>query len=206
MHASNFRAAAALAICSLLIGASAAVHGADGDAVKAAKEQVRRLQEQKRVLDAEKAQWQQERETLSAKLAAAEEEAARKKVLEARVQDLQRRLRSADEAAGKMQAEIGELKNQGNVREAELAKLNGQLDNERQGRSRAETQVAACSEKNDALYRQGRGLLEAFGRGGRCDAVSGEPLLGLGAIARENRFESERDSLDAGRYRPAAQP
>lgn len=178
---------------------------ADKDPAKAAKEQVRRLQEQKRALEMEKNQWQEEKTALTARLEQAEQEAARKKALEQSLADSQRRLRVANENLEKQRAEVAELKGKVNAGETELEKVAAQLQAEKGGRSQADKELATCSARNDALYRQGREILQAFGRGGECDAVrSAEPVFGFGRIERENSLEAMRDGVEEQRYRGVA--
>lgn len=187
----------------LLAAFSQVVSAADKDPAKAAKEQVRRLQEQKRGLEMEKNQLQQEKGDIEKKLQLAEGELGKKKAVEGSLLEAQRRLRASSDSLEKLKAEVAELKAVVAARDADLAKLNTQLDGEKSGRGRSEKNLEACAGKNEALYRQGRELLRAFGRGGACDAVAGEPLLGLSGVDRENGLEAARDVLDAGRYREA---
>lgn len=86
------------------------------------------------------------------------------------------------------------------TREAEIEKLKSALAAEQASRGKSEKEMAACSLRNEALYQQGRKLIDAFGRYGECDAVLiAEPILGLGRVDRENRLEAHRDALDEQR-------
>lgn len=192
-----------LACLFLLAAFSQLAWAAEKDPAKAAKEQVRRLQEQKRGLEMEKNQLQQEKGDIEKKLALAEGELGKKKAMEGSLIDAQRRLRASSDLLEKLKAEVAELKSQVAARDAYLAKVNTQLDSEKNGRGRSEKSLEACAAKNEALYRQGRELLRVFARGGACDAVAGEPLLGLSSVDRENSLEAARDVLDAQRYREA---
>ena len=184
---------------------SAAAGAADKDPAKAAKEQVRRLQEQKRTLETEKTQLLDEKNALAEKLAQAEADAARKKILETSLAESQRRLRAAAEQLDKLKTEAADLKGKISASEVELQKVAAQLQDEQKGRGLADKELAACTGRNEALYRQGRDILQAFGRGGECDAVGrAEPVFGLGRVERENTLEAMRDGLDEQRYRSAA--
>lgn len=180
---------------------SAELVAAEGDPAKALKEQVRRLQEQKRVLVAEKSQLLQEKDDIAKKLEIAEAEVVKKKTIESVLKETERRLRVTLDMADKLKSELAELKSQISLKDSEGAKLNSQLETEKVSRTRVEKELGGCSAKNEAMYRQSRELLQAFGRGGACDVVFGEPVLGLGRVARENALETARDGLDAHRYR-----
>lgn len=205
MPSSNRLISPRLGLAGLLVLAAflPAAWAADKDPAKAAKEQVRRLQEQKRGLEMEKNQLQQEKSDIAKKLELAEGELGKKKAVEASLLDAQRRLRASAETLEKLKAEVSELKGQVAARDADLAKLNTQLDGEKTSRGRLEKSLETCATRNEALYRQGRELLRAFARGGACDAVTGEPLLGLSNVDRENGLEVARDALDTQRYREA---
>lgn len=205
MPSSNRLIAPRLGLAGLLMLAAflPAASAADKDPAKAAKEQVRRLQEQKRSLEMEKNQLQQEKGDIAKKLELAEGELGKKKAIEGSLLDAQRRLRASAETLEKLKSEVTDLKGQVLARDADLAKLNTLLDGEKSGRGRSEKSLESCVAKNEALYRQGRELLRSFARGGACDAVAGEPLLGLSSVDRENGLEAARDALDAQRYRGA---
>lgn len=198
MRNSDFRLPASLLLClSLIAGLPGAAGAADKDP---AREQARRLQEQKRVLESEKKRLQQENSELSGKLVEAQAEADKKKALAASLDDSRRRLRGASERSEQLMAEVASLKSNVAAREAEVEKLKSALAAEQAARGKLEKESAACSTRNEALYRQGRTLIEAFGRYGECDAVLiAEPLFGLGRVERENRLEAERDAFDEQR-------
>ncbi len=181
------------------------VGAADKEAGKAAREQVRRLQEQKRALEMEKSQWQEERNTLSRQLAVAEADREKRKTAEAGLREAQRRLRSASDGADRLKSELTEMAGRLASKTAEAEKLASQLAAEQAGRGRAEKDLGTCSVRNEALYRQGRELIQSFARHGECDAVvKAEPVLGLGRVSRENALEAERDALEEQRFRPLA--
>lgn len=204
MPSSKRGARQAAAILCLLAGivASGTAGAADKDPAKAAKEQVRKLMEQKRALEMEKNQLQEEKNAMAGKLEQAEAEAARKKALENGLAESQRRLRAVNDQADKLKAEVAELKGKVAAGEAELQKITAQFQAEQKGRSQSDKELATCTARNDALYRQGRDIIQAFGRGGECDAVGrGEPIFGLGRVERENTLEAMRDGIDEQRYR-----
>lgn len=180
---------------------SAEALAVESDPAKVVKEQVRRLQEQKRALVAEKNQLFQEKNDIANKLETAEAEVAKKKAIENVLSETQRRLRITSDMAAKLKSELAELNNQMSAKDSEVAKLNRQLETGKVTHARLEKELGGCSTKNEAMYRQGRELLQAFGRGGACDAVFGEPVLGLGSVAQENALEVARDGLDTQRYR-----
>ena len=177
----------------------------ESDPVKAVKEQLRRLQEQKRALVAEKNQLLQEKNDIANKLKTAEGEVVKKKAIENVLSETQRRLRIAADTADKLKSELAELKSQMSAKDSEVAKLNSQFETEKVTSARLEKELGGCSAKNEAMYKQGRVLLQTFGRGGACDVVIGEPLLGLGGVARENALETARDGLDTQRFLEAPQ-
>lgn len=187
-----------LRLCAGLIlacGLSMPAVAGDKDA---AKEQARRLQEQKRQLEGEKRRLQQENTELSGKLAEAQAAADKQRGLSASLDDSRRRLRQSGERAERLAAELGELKAGLAARDGEIEKLRGQLAGEQAARGQAEKEVAGCVARNEALYAEGRTLLQAFGRHGTCDAVAqAEPLFGLTRVARENQLESQRDAIEA---------
>ena len=153
----------------------------------------------------EKTQLLEEKNLLGEKLAQAEADAARKKALESSLADSQRRLRAANDQLDKLKAEAADLKGKIAAGEADQKKIAAQLQEEQKGRESADRELAACTVRSEALYRQGREILQSFGRGGECDAVSrAEPVFGLGRVERENTLEAMRDGLDEQRYRSAA--
>lgn len=196
MRNSEFPHPLRLLACLLLaFGLCAPAVAGDKDA---AKEQARRLQEQKRQLESEKRRLQQENTELSGKLADAQAVADKQRGLSASLEDSRRRLRQAGERSERLAAEVGELKAGLAARDGEIEKLRGQLAGEQAARNQAEKETAGCVARNEALYVQGRTLLQAFGRHGACDAVAqAEPLFGLARVERENLLESQRDAIEA---------
>lgn len=183
----------------LLVAGPGMAGAADKDP---AKEQARRLQEQKRLLESEKKRLQQENSELSGKLAEVQAEADKKAALAASLDDSRRRLRSASERSTQLAGEIASLKSGLAARDAEIGKLKSALAAEQATRDKSEKATATCTQRNEALYQEGRRLIEAFGRYGECDAVLiAEPILGLGRVDREKRLEAQRDALDEGRIR-----
>lgn len=196
MQSSDFSVMRFLAmLLALLVLQSGMAKAGERDA-KGEKEQVRRLQEQKRSLEMEKKQLLQEKNDLMTL------EADKRKTLEASLGSAELRLRSSGARAGKLAAEVAEAKARIASGESEMERLKAQLAAEKASNDRLKKELDICSERNTALYRQGRELIEAFGRHGECDAVvRAEPMFGLGQVTRENALEAQRDVFEEQRYR-----
>lgn len=172
---------------------------------KSAKDPAKKLQQQLRLAEQEKAR-------LAQQVAAAD---GRSKELEAKVSEAQSKADVASGRIGRLSREVDALKGEVAASKAEqssltarLAEMEGNLAAARAAheveKRRLESLLVAqksafqgCSERNSRMYRLGNELLDRYEEKGCFSSLlQGEPFTGLKRAQIEKMVEEEREKLD----------
>jgi chromosome segregation ATPase len=174
------------------------------DDVKAAKEQMRRLQQTQRKLEQEKSALEAQVSDAGGKLNQIKKAAAR---AERKNADLAKELKSMEEARDQLAAKLAEAEKH----LAEQAEANRKLAADGQklkaDLTRQEQATASCETKNATLYQYGREMLVRYQNKGPWEAMAQrEPVTGLKQVEIENVLEEYRDKLDNEKIAAPAAP
>ena len=196
----------------ILAVVAALTAGSSFAAEKPAKDQSRRLQQQLRQAEQEKAQLNQK---------VAETESQLKEVQEKSVASK----RQAEEASGRasrLSKELDNLRSQAAAEkesltakltetERKLADLQRSFAAEKQqlesAAARQRTALAGCAERNARMYKLGNELLDKYEeKSCFTSALQAEPFTGLKRARIEKMIEEEREKLDKDELNPGKQP
>ncbi len=165
------------------------------DQLRATVNQLHQAQDDEASMQAQKTAAEQERDQLKAQLAAAKAELAHAQhntntgatqALEAEVE--QYKSASAQAATSVQQAQ------------ADRDKLQAQLAD-------AQKKIGACEEKNAALLKLGKDVLDAYEQFDIGDAIgANEPFIGIKRVELENLAQGFDDRLHDGKYDPNQKP
>lgn len=180
-----------------------------------AEQKPSRDQEQIRRLRMQTQQLQQERDQAVSK--AAQEHAESEKSLASRNEELaglrnkagasakrtaalEAELETVKQERDRLAKALAALTDKAKATEAELAKRDGEATSCSVLLTKAQSESAACVEKNLALYQYGREVLEQYrGKGVWSALTQDEPVTGITRVRIENVLEEYRDKLDAMR-------
>lgn len=195
----------ALALVAMLSAGNAAA------ADKAAKDPSRRLQQQLRAVEQEKAKLAQQM---------AERE-AQVKDMEDKLAESQRLIDAAAAKVTRLNKELAGMRDQVAAGKAEQAALTAKLaDAERKtadlkqtfgvekqqlesAAARQRTNLAACSERNARMYKLGNELLDKYeAKSCLSSVLQAEPFTGLKRAQVEKMIEEDREKLDKDQLNP----
>jgi chromosome segregation ATPase len=181
-----------LLCCVLTMPLTLSVSAADDP--KAAKEQLRRLQQAQRKLEQEKTALAAQVSEADGKLGQARKSAARS---ERKNAELAEKVKAVEETRDQLAAKLAETEKH----VAEQAEANRLLAAEglqlKAALSRQEQATVSCETKNVQLYGYGRELLVRYQNKDMWDgAAQREPFTGLKRVEIENVLEEYRDKLD----------
>ncbi|HEY1614394.1 MAG TPA: hypothetical protein VGF97_11955 [Rhizomicrobium sp.] len=165
------------------------------DQLRSTINQLHQAQDDQAALQAQKAATEQERDALKTQLAA-----AKAKLAHARPQ------RDTGETQA-LQAEVTQYKSA--VSDATTKAQQAQADHDKLRAQLADTQkkIGACEDKNTALLKLGKDILDAYQQFDIGDAIgANEPFIGLKRVELENLAQGFGDRLYDGKYQPAPNP
>lgn len=208
--------ATALLLPLLLLGVSGLAGAADNDAkstreremLRRAQDALRQSQQENGSLAQGKAESEQKLQAANKQLEAArnasksEQSAVRAKLKAATdaQAEVARQLEESRRQIAQLTVQQKETATTLSARESDVKRLQADLDG-------AKAAGASCEAKNLKLYEYSQQLVQAYDRKGVWAAMSQkEPVLGLGAVQKENLLQEYQQKLDAQRLQSSAQP
>ena len=165
------------------------------DQLRATMNQLHQVQDDQAALQAQKAAAEQERDSLKAQLAAAKAALAH-----ARPQRDTGATQALEAEVTQYKSAVADVTTKAQQAQADHDKIQAQLAD-------VQKQIGACQDKNTALLKLGKDVLDAYEQFDIGDAVgANEPFIGLKRVELENLAQGFGDRLYDGKYDPAHVP
>jgi DNA repair exonuclease SbcCD ATPase subunit len=163
------------------------------DQLRATLNQLHQAQDDQAALQAQKAAAEQERDALKAQLAATKGQLVR--------------AQHNTGATQAMEAEVTQYKNAATQATTSVQQAQAEHDKLQSQLADAQKQIGACEEKNTALLKLGKDVLDAYQQFDMGDAIgANEPFIGIKRVELENLAQGFGDRLHDGKYDPTRAP